>query len=46
MSGNTFRWGLVIAALLAGLFALFPTFLDASDEGGLDNKTRDRKSVV
>ena len=38
MSGNTFRWGLVIAALLAGLFALFPTFLDASDEGGLDNK--------
>lgn len=38
MSGNTFRWGLVIVALLAGLFVLFPTILDANDEGGLDNK--------
>lgn len=50
MSGNTFRWGLVIAALLAGMFALFPTFLDASDEGGLDNKiseeTKEQYAVV
>lgn len=37
MSGNTFRWLLVVGALLAGLFALTPTFLDASD-GKLDNE--------
>ena len=37
MSGNTFRWVIVIGALLAGLFALTPTFLDASD-GKLDNE--------
>ena len=37
MSGNTFRWFLVLGALLAGLFALTPTFLDASD-GKLDNE--------
>ena len=36
MSGNTLRWALVIGALLAGLFALTPTFIDASD-GKLDN---------
>ena len=38
MSGNTFRWTIVIAALLAGLVALVPTIIDASDEGGLDNE--------
>ena len=37
MSGNTVRWLIVIGALLAGLFALVPTFMDASD-GSLDNK--------
>ncbi len=37
MSGNTFRWLLVVGALLAGLFALTPTMLDASD-GKLDNE--------
>ena len=44
MSGNTFRWILVVGALLAGLFALTPTILDASD-GELNCSTRGSKTV-
>lgn len=37
MSANTFRWLIVVGALLAGLVALAPTMIDASD-GKLDNE--------
>jgi preprotein translocase subunit SecD len=37
MSGNTFRWAMVIAVVCVGLFALMPSFMDASD-GKLDRE--------
>jgi preprotein translocase subunit SecD len=37
MSGNTFRWAMVIAVVCVGLFALMPSFIDASD-GKLDRE--------
>ncbi len=37
MHGNSFRWAVIIGALLVGLYALVPSFLDARD-GKLDGE--------